>query len=142
MSDALDPVLWYRVYFLQEMKMNYITRGQLAERAEVGVMTIRYYERRGLLFQPERSSSGYRQFPPEVVDRLRFIQQAQRLGFSLEEIKELLFLKIDPESSCENVRRRAEGKIAEIEEKVKALRRMRRGAGRASRDSVCAGCRH
>jgi MerR family mercuric resistance operon transcriptional regulator len=131
MSDALDPVLWYRVYFLQEMKMSYLTRGQLAERAEVGVETIRYYERRGLLrrgllFQPERSNSGYRQFPPDVVERLRFIQKAQRLGFSLEEIKELLSLRIDPESSCENVRRRVEGKIAEIEEKVKVLRRMRR----------------
>ena len=56
--------------------MSYLTRGQLAERAGVGAETIRYYERRGLLFQPERSRSGYRQFLPEVVDRLRFIQKS------------------------------------------------------------------
>ena len=60
--------------------------GKVAEAAEVSVQTIRYYERIGVLPEPNRSQSGYRQYPPEIVQRLQFIQRAQDLGFTLEEI--------------------------------------------------------
>ncbi|OHD74400.1 MAG: hypothetical protein A2V99_08185 [Spirochaetes bacterium RBG_16_67_19] len=96
--------------------------GTLRSRIE----TIRYYERKGLLPPPARSRSGYRQFAAEAVDRLRFIRQAQHLGFSLKEVQELLSLRIDPKASCSEVRQRAQAKIGEIEERVRGLRRMRK----------------
>ncbi len=105
--------------------MSDLTSGQLAEGAGVGIETIRYYERQGLLPSPARSRSGYRRFPAEAVDRLRFIRQAQHLGFSLKEIQELLCLRIDPEASCSEVCQRAQAKIGEIEERLRGLQRMR-----------------
>lgn len=101
-----------------------LTTGRLAARAGVGVETIRYYERKGLLPPPDRSRSGYRRFPADAVDRLRFIRQAKGLGFSLKEIRELLSLRIDPEASCSEVRRRAEAKIGEIKDRVRGLQWM------------------
>jgi len=105
--------------------MTDLTSGQLAEGAGVGIETIRYYERKGLLLPPARSRSGYRRFPPEAVDRLRFIRQAQYLGFSLKEIQELLSLRIDPKASCSEVRQRAQAKIGEIEQRLRGLQRIR-----------------
>jgi len=105
--------------------MSDLTSGQLAERCGAGIEAIRYYERKGLLLPPARSRSGYRRFPPEAVDRLRFIRQAQHLGFSLKEIQELLSLRIDPKASCSEVRQRAQAKIGEIEERLRGLQRMR-----------------
>jgi len=105
--------------------MTDLTSGQLAEGAGVGIETIRYYERKGLLPPPARSRSGYRRFPAEAVDRLRFIRQAQYLGFSLKEIQELLSLRIDPKASCSEVRQRAQAKISEIEQRLRGLQRIR-----------------
>jgi MerR family mercuric resistance operon transcriptional regulator len=105
--------------------MSDLTSGQLAEGAGVGIETIRYYERKGLLLPPARSLAGYRRFPVEAVDRLRFIRQAQHLGFSLKEIQELLSLRIDPNASCAEVRQRAQAKIGEIEQRLRGLQRMR-----------------
>ncbi len=113
------------------------TSGQLAEDAGVGIETIRYYERKGLLPAPPRSHSGYRRFPAEAVSRIRFIRQAQHLGFSLKEIQDLLALRIDPRASCSDVRRRAQAKIGEIEERLRGLRRMREVLRRLIED--CAG---
>ncbi len=101
-----------------------LTTGRLAKRTGVGIETIRYYERMGLLPAPARSGSGYRRFPADAVDRLRFIRQAKGLGFSLQEIQDLLSLRIDPEASCAEVRRRAEAKIGEIRKRVRGLQRM------------------
>ena len=78
--------------------------GELARAADVGVETIRYYERRGLLTRPPRRASGYRQYPPQAVNRVRFIRRAQALGFTLREIEELLALRVDDERSCADVR--------------------------------------
>ena len=83
-----------------------LTVGQLAKRAGVGVPTIRFYERRGLLPEPERRPSGYRQYVSDSVQRVRFIRHAQELGFSLREVQELLSLSRDPGSSCADVRTR------------------------------------
>ena len=94
--------------------MEALTIGQLARQAAVGVETIRFYEREGLLAEPERRPSGYRQYPAEVVRRVRFIRHAKELGFTLKEIQELLELRVDPVSSCADVRRHARAKIADI----------------------------
>ena len=103
-----------------------MTIGQLAERAGVNVGTIRYYERRGLLPEPPRSESGYRLYSQDIVARIQFIRRAKELGFSLREIGELLSLRVDPETTCGDVKGRAEAKIADIEEKIRALRRMKK----------------
>jgi DNA-binding transcriptional MerR regulator len=78
--------------------------GEVANRAQVHAETLRYYERRGLLARPPRSGSSYGCYPPEPVRRIRFVKRAQELGFSLEEIKELLCLQAAPGARCENVR--------------------------------------
>lgn len=102
-----------------------LTIGQLARHAGVGVETIRFYEREGLLAEPERKPSGYRQYPRDVVRRVRFIRHAKELGFTLKEIQELLELRVDPQSSCADVRDRAASKIADIEERIASLGRMK-----------------
>lgn len=106
--------------------MKHLTIGQVAKRAGVGVETVRFYEREGLLEEPERRPSGYRQFDEGIVNRLRFIRRAKELGFTLKEIKELLSLKLDPSTTCADVKDRAEGKIANIEAKIESLERMKR----------------
>lgn len=106
--------------------MKTFTIGQVAREAGVGVETVRFYEREGLIEEPSRRASGYRQFDESVVDRLRFIREAKELGFTLNEIRELLSLKLDPASSCGDVKERAEVKIADIEEKIRTLQRMKR----------------
>ena len=106
--------------------MKTMTIGQVASGAGVGVETVRFYEREGLLEEPARRMSGYRQFEPEAVDRLRFIKQAQRLGFTLREIKELLSLKLDPQATRDRVREKAIAKIEDIETRIKELKRMKK----------------
>ena len=99
--------------------------GRVAQRAGVSVDTVRYYESRGLIAEPPRQASGYRQYAPGVVDRIQFIKQAQKLGFTLADIEELLRLRDAPDTTCSDVRRKAESKLDEIEEKLVALRRMK-----------------
>lgn len=106
--------------------MSTLRIGQIAERAGVGVETIRFYERKGLIGEPKRRSSGYRQYDADAVDRLRFIRRAKELGFTLNEIKELLDLKWDPTARCDDVKRQAEAKIDNIKQKVHTLNRMKR----------------
>lgn len=105
--------------------MNSLTIGQLAKNAGVGVETVRFYERKGLLASPNRRPSGYRQYGEEVVNRLRFIKRAKELGFTLNEIKDLLSLRLDPTTTCADVKERAEEKIDDIEAKIRTLRRMK-----------------
>jgi Hg(II)-responsive transcriptional regulator len=100
--------------------------GTLAERSSVGVETIRFYERQGLLPKPARTVSGYRSYPEDAVERVRFIRRAKELGFTLEEIGELLALKVSHGKSCESVRRRALDKVSDIDRKMRDLRKMRR----------------
>lgn len=117
--------------------MKPLTIGQVAGQAGVDVETVRYYEREGLIEEPARRASGYRQYGEEVVDRLRFIREAKELGFTLNEIKDLLSLKLDPSSSCAEVKGRAEAKIADIEEKIRTLQRMKRALGKLTK--ACSG---
>ena len=104
--------------------------GKVARLAGVGVETIRFYEREGLIAEPPRRESGYRQYPQETVSRIRFIRRAKELGFSLKEIMELLALRIDPEATCKDIRERAEIKVTDIEEKVRTLQRMKKALGK------------
>lgn len=106
--------------------MNGLTIGRVARGAGLAIDTVRYYEREGLLEKPARTSAGYRQYPADAVARLRFIRQAKELGFTLSEIRELLALKVAPGKSCADVRTRAEAKIADIEQRVAQLNRMKR----------------
>lgn len=113
-----------------------MTRGELAKQGGVNLETIRYYERVGLLPKPPRSPAGYRIFSRESVRRVRFIRRAQELGFSLKEIKELLTLRISQSSTRADVRRRAEAKISDIEQKVEQLRAMKKALVRLT-ESCC-----
>ena len=107
--------------------MGSLTIGQVAQRAGVGVETVRFYEREGLISEPPRRPSGYRDYPPETVTRIVFIRRAKGLAFSLKEISELLDLRVRPRRNCSQVKQRADAKIADIDAKIAALRRMRRG---------------
>jgi MerR family transcriptional regulator, copper efflux regulator len=112
--------------------MKSLTIGKVAQRAGVGIETVRFYEREGLLVKPTRSKSGYRQFDEEVVDRLEFIRRAKELGFTLNEIKELLSLRISRNTCCDDVKATADTKIADIDAKLATLRRMRKALVRLS----------
>jgi MerR family copper efflux transcriptional regulator len=103
-----------------------MTIGELAEAAGVGVETVRFYERKKLIAQPARPQSGFRRYDDDVVRRIRFIREAQELGFTLAEIRQLLELRLDPRRSCADVKSEALMKIADIDEKMSALRVMRK----------------
>lgn len=103
-----------------------MTIGQVAKKAGVNIETIRYYERRGLIPEPKRRESGYRQYTDEAVRRIRFIKRVQKLGFSLKEIAELLSLRVSPSTTCAEIKSKVESKIAEIDAKIRALRQMKK----------------
>ena len=110
--------------------MDTLMSGGVARLAEVGVETMRFYEREGLIESPPRRASGYRQYPSDTVDRVRFIKRAKALGFSLKEIKELLSLRAAPRAKCADIRQRAEEKVQDIDERIATLRRMRKALGK------------
>src|SRR5680860_435730 len=105
--------------------MTDMTIGKVARASGVEVETVRYYERQGLVTQPAREEGAYRLYPPEAVSRISFIRRAKGLGFTLREIAELLRLGTEPDSVCDDVRLRAEAKIAAIDTKIDTLREMR-----------------
>jgi MerR family mercuric resistance operon transcriptional regulator len=100
--------------------------GEIAERAKVNLQTVRYYEKRSLVPKPPRTNSNYRMYPEDTVRRVRFIKYAQELGFTLEEIKELLSLRAAPKTRCADVRERAEAKVLDINSKIRTLKGMRK----------------
>ena len=99
--------------------------GQAAGQAGVNIQTLRYYERRGLLPKPPRRASGYREFPDDAVRIVRFIKRAQELGFSLDEVEELLRLRRAPRRDRDRIRKVAERRIVQIDQKIEELNRMR-----------------
>jgi len=107
---------------------------EVARQAGVNIETLRFYERKGILAEPPRRASGYRDYPPETVSRVRFIKRAQELGFSLREIKELLELTTVPRAKSGRVRQLAQSKLAEIDHKIQDLEAMKR----TLTDLVCA----
>lgn len=102
-----------------------LTIGKLAERSGVNVETIRYYQRRGLLEQPKKPRSGYRQYSAGTAKRIRFIRRAQALGFTLEEVAGLL--RLDVARACSETRELAAHKLQMIEERLTELTAMRNG---------------
>src|SRR5260221_13220257 len=100
--------------------------GRVARRDGVGVEPVRFYEREGLLEEPPRRTSGYRQYSGEGVKRIGFIKRAKELGFSLKEITELLLLRVGGQTSCDEGKQRTGGKIVEVERKLVELQRMRK----------------
>ena len=100
--------------------------GQVATAAEVNIQTIRYYERRGLFPTPRRTPAGYRQYADDAVARLRFIKHAKELGFSLEEIQELLGLRVRHGAACDAVERKTRQKIEVVQHRIRNLQRMKR----------------
>jgi len=113
--------------------------GQLAKQAGVGVETVRFYEREGLLAEPERRQSGYRQYQIDTVQRLLFIRRAKELGFTLKEIRELLSLRVDEDKTCADVRQQAEAKIADIQDRIRSLQRMKRALVKVTRTCSSSG---
>lgn len=107
-----------------------LTIGEAARHAGVAVDTVRFYERRGLLPEPPRRPSGYRQYSPESVARLRFIRRAKTLGFSLVEIHDLLSLQTDSPAACRQARDQAQRKLGEVEARLRDLEAIRRSLRR------------
>jgi Hg(II)-responsive transcriptional regulator len=100
--------------------------GTAAEQAGVNVQTLRYYERRGLLPRPPRRVSGYREFPEDAVRIVRFIKRAQDLGFTLDEIEELLRVRQDSRRDRARIQALAERRIHQIDRKLAELRAMKK----------------
>ena len=114
-----------------------LTTSQLARKAGVNVETLRYYERRGLIPEPPRRDSGYRQYSQDDVARLQFIKRAKALGFTLQEVQELLNLRVDPDTPCAMVKRRADLKIIDIEAKLQSLKRIKKALNKLA--ATCSG---
>lgn len=107
-----------------------LTIGRVAKAAGVGVETVRFYERRGLISRPRRPQNGFRSYDADAVERLQFIRQAKALGFSLKEVKALLELRTRMDEGCTKSGAIAEAKLAEFDEKIAALKAMRRALAR------------
>ncbi len=103
-----------------------LTIGQLAKQVGVNIQTVRYYERRRLLSPTARKPSGYRLYGDDALRRLRFIKNAQALGFTLQEIAELLNLRVTSTACCGDVQRKAQAKLNQVETKVRDLRALAR----------------
>lgn len=100
--------------------------GELATLAGVRTATVRYYERRGLIAKAPRNAAGYRRYHPDTAKRLGFIKRAQELGFTLQEIGELLQLRVEDPGACPTVEARAREKVVQVERKIRELTRLRR----------------
>ena len=107
--------------------MNVITIGRLAKETGMGVETIRFYEREGLIAPTSRRmGSGYREYDVSAIRRLLFIRRGKDLGFSLKEIRELLSLRAKSKTRCASIKSKAEAKIADIEMKISDLEKIKR----------------
>ena len=105
--------------------MEQLTVGELARRAHVNRETVRYYERQRLLERASRTISGYRIFYDDALRRLRFIRRAKALGFSLNEIRDLLTLRVKSIGACDRVQERTRAKIADIDKKIDSLQKVK-----------------
>ena len=106
--------------------MKTMTRGELAKECGVNIEALRYYEKRRLIDPPMRSEIGYRLYSKEDAARIRFIRNAQKLGFTLNEILELLKLRVNKNESCESVLKKTKKKLNEVEQKIRGLKSMKK----------------
>ena len=111
--------------------VNTLKIGQVAAEAGVGVQTLHYYERLGMLPKPDRSAANYRLYSPEAVRRVRFIKKAQALGLTLEETKQILDLKDHGREPCRKVAELGEKHLQEIDAHLTRLRAYRRALAQA-----------
>lgn len=109
---------------LEEVEMAGFTIGKVAKASGVGVETIRFYQRSGLINEPTPIRTSFREYPAATVDRIRFIKRAQNLGFTLTEIQELLGLSEQPGASRREVKAIAEAKLESIQQKIADLKQM------------------
>jgi MerR family copper efflux transcriptional regulator len=109
-----------------EAIMNGLTIGRLAKQVGLGIETVRFYERQGLIEPPPRTASNYRIYPEEEVTRLKFIKRAKNLGFTLNEIKELMFIRHDPHATKADIKNRTLEKIDDIKKKISDLTRIQK----------------
>ena len=115
--------------------------GELARLANVSNDNVRYYEKQGMMSSAQRDSSGYRQYDDNDLQRLRFIRYAKSTGFTLEAIRELLSIRIDPaHHTCQESKSIVEERLAEVELKLKELERMKESLQRLSK--ACCGSSH
>jgi MerR family mercuric resistance operon transcriptional regulator len=110
-----------------------MTIGKLAKAAGVGVETVRFYERKGILRRPAKREGGFRHYAASEATRIRFVKRAQELGFTLREVKDLLELQSNRKMTGAKVKERAEQKIAEIRGKISDLHRMEEGLAELAR---------
>ena len=109
-----------------------LTIGKLAKQSGITIATVRYYQRIGLLIEPEKPAKGYRIYPVAAISRIRFIKRAQQTGFSLKEIAELLLLD---SGQCVDIRKFAELKLQQIEKQIQDLKALRHAL-----DNLIQGC--
>jgi MerR family mercuric resistance operon transcriptional regulator len=112
MEEKYDGVVTYKI-------------GEVASRAEVNKETVRYYEKRGLIPEPDRRRSGYRILTQRHIDQIKFIKRAQELGFTLSEIKELLDLRMDEHTTCSEIKEEAQAKHQDVVQKIEDLTRIK-----------------
>jgi MerR family mercuric resistance operon transcriptional regulator len=105
--------------------MTLLTIGKIAKQTGVTVEAVRFYEKQGLIAEPQRTESGYRQYPPDTIKRVHFIQRAKEAGFTLKDIGELLKLRREPGTTCTDIKLRALEKINEVDQKIKDLQRIK-----------------
>jgi len=117
--------------------MSLLSIGQVASRTGVTVEAVRFYEKQRLIEAPRRSDAGYRLFPEEAVKRVRFIQRAKDVGFTLNDIAEVLALRREPGTSCTDIKLRATQKIEEVDRRIQELHRIRDALSRMVRN--CSG---
>ena len=123
---------------MSRQTLPHFTIGRLATQANVAVDTIRFYEREGLLPKPSRRASGYREYSLADVKRVQFIRRAKELGFSLEEIRELLTLETDRDHGVEGIKQRAKKRLEELNQKIAQFIEMRDQL--AELVNACPGC--
>ncbi|MGA9767652.1 MAG: heavy metal-responsive transcriptional regulator [Blastocatellia bacterium] len=125
----LDPVTRYRVYnpcvTSESDKNGFLRSGELARLAGVSAETLRHYERKGLLVKPRRSGNGYREYPPSALDRVRLVQRALGMGFTLNELARILKTRDKGGVPCREVRSLAERKLEEVEAQMNQLTNLR-----------------
>lgn len=104
--------------------MEQLTIGKLAGAADVGIETIRFYERKGLIKKPTTKLGAFRVYATENVSKIKFIKKAQDLGFTLKEIKDLMSLDQNTKATCSDVSQKTEIKLQEVKEKIKNLKKI------------------
>lgn len=136
MRFSIDPVFNYKVYghAMDEKKSPVRTRAALAKEAGVGVETLRFYEQKGLLGEPARNASGYRIYEVADLERLKFIRRSQELGFSLQDIAQLLELTGNIRTPRKKVREFAAARLELIRGKIRDLQAMERALGKLVAD--------